>query len=159
MARILGALELTLDKTVLPAAVGLQSQAAVGPQLPFGAKAMGRLNQSDQQSRPNRSDRRNLAQPLHRAVLATLGQQILPYLLAQNNQRIELPVVELGSAAHDPARLSHWPEREESTRTSTTAVFVCSAKSCFIPLSTRELVEHAEVASCGTHLANDLAGG
>jgi hypothetical protein len=49
--------------------------------------------------------------------------------------------------------------REESTGTSTTAVFLCSAKSCFMPLSTRELVERAEVAACGTHLANDLAAG
>src|SRR5260370_42643749 len=61
---------------------------------------MGRLNQSDQQSRPNRSDRRNLTQPLHRAVLSALGQQIAPYLLAQTIQRVELLVVELGSAAH-----------------------------------------------------------
>src|SRR4029077_1280853 len=95
-----GTLELTLDKTVFPAAVGLQSQTAVGPELPLGAKAMGRLNQSDQQSRPNGSDRRNLAQPLHRAVLSALGQEITPHFLTQDIQRVELLVVELGTTAH-----------------------------------------------------------
>jgi hypothetical protein len=33
-------------------------------------------------------------------VLSALGQQIAPHLLAQNIQRVELLVVELGSAAH-----------------------------------------------------------
>jgi hypothetical protein len=54
-----GSFELPLDKTVFPAAVGFQSQTAVGP--PFGAKTMGRLNQSDQESCPNGSNQRNLA--------------------------------------------------------------------------------------------------
>src|SRR2546427_5741644 len=95
-----GALELALDKTVFPAAVGLQSQTAIGPELPLGAKAMRRLDQSDQQSRPDRTNRWNLTQPLHRGVLAALGQEIKPHPLAQNSQGIELLVVEFGATAH-----------------------------------------------------------
>ena len=58
----LRAFELSLHEAVFAAAGGLQSQTAVGPELPLGAKAMRRLNQSNQQSRPDRTDRRNLAQ-------------------------------------------------------------------------------------------------
>jgi hypothetical protein len=38
--------------------------------------------------------------PLHRGVLAALGQKITPDFLAQNRQRIELLVVDHGPAAH-----------------------------------------------------------
>src|SRR2546427_11054558 len=95
-----GALELALDKTGFPAAVGLQSQTAVGPELPLGAQEMWRLDQSDQQSRPDRTNRWNLTQPLHRGVLAALGQQLTPHLLAQNSQGIERLAVELGQTSH-----------------------------------------------------------
>ena len=94
------ALELALDKTVFPAAVGLQSQTAVGPQLSLGAKAMGCLDQRDQQSAANRANRRNLAQQIHGLVFPALGQQITPHLLTQNIQRVELLVVKFGATAH-----------------------------------------------------------
>src|SRR5437879_11791934 len=91
-----GALELALGKTVFPAAVGLQSQTAVGPQLPLGAKAMWRLDQSDQQSRPDRTNRWNLTKPIHRGVRAAIGKQLTPQLIAKNRQAIDLMVVDMG---------------------------------------------------------------
>src|SRR5437879_13877293 len=61
---------------------------------------MWRLDQSDQQSRPDRTNRWNLTQPFHRGVLAALGQEIKPHLLAQNSHGIALLVVEFGATAH-----------------------------------------------------------
>src|ERR1019366_10244094 len=78
----LGSLQLTLHVVVFPAAVRLQSQAAVCPQLSLGAKPMWRLQQGDQQSRPNRTDIGNPLEQLRRAMLAALRQQIAPCLLA-----------------------------------------------------------------------------
>ena len=69
---LLGASELSLQNAVFAADGSLQSQAAVGPELPLGAKPVRRLNQSDQQSRPNRTDGRNLAQQIRGVVLLAL---------------------------------------------------------------------------------------
>ena len=57
----LGTLQLSFDTAVLRAVVCLQTQPAVSPQLPLGAKPVGRLHQRDQLRRPNRTDTRNLA--------------------------------------------------------------------------------------------------
>src|ERR1700690_263457 len=62
---LLGAFELSLQNAVFAADGSLQSQTAVGPELPLGAEAMRGLNQSDQQSCPNRANGRNLAQQRH----------------------------------------------------------------------------------------------
>ena len=59
---LLGTLELPTDKAIFPAGVGPQCQAAVGPELPFGAKAVGRLHQRNQQSSADGADRGNLPQ-------------------------------------------------------------------------------------------------
>src|SRR5882724_7674741 len=56
-----GRLQLSLDRAVLRAVVGLQRKPAVGPQLALGAEAVGRLQQRHQVSRPKRTNTRNLA--------------------------------------------------------------------------------------------------
>src|SRR5580693_4139261 len=58
----LGAFELATDEAIFSAGVGPQRQSTVGPQLPFGAEAIGRLYQSDQQSGADGANRRNLPQ-------------------------------------------------------------------------------------------------
>ena len=70
----LGTSELTTHEPVFPTGVSRQRQAAVGPQLPLGAKAMGCLHQRDQQSRSNGSNRGNLPQQFHHAVFLALCQ-------------------------------------------------------------------------------------
>ena len=57
----LGTLELPFDVTVICAGVCLESQTAVGPQLPIGAESVRCLDQGDQESSPNRTDVGNLA--------------------------------------------------------------------------------------------------
>ena len=57
-----GTLELAMQETVLGTGSRRQGQTAVGPELPLGAEAMRRLDQSDQQSSPNRADAGNLSQ-------------------------------------------------------------------------------------------------
>jgi len=59
---LLGAFELTTDEAIFSAGVRPQRQSAVGPQLPLGAEAIGRLYQSDQQSGADGANRRNLPQ-------------------------------------------------------------------------------------------------
>src|SRR5215471_17769346 len=71
---LVGSLQLTLHIVVFSSAVRLQSQAAVRPQLSFGAKPMWRLDQRYQQSRPNRTYIRNLAERVRRGMLAALRQ-------------------------------------------------------------------------------------
>src|SRR6266853_1179869 len=57
---LFGTLQLPLQETIFGAGASGQRQTAVGPQLPFGAETMRRLDQSDQQSRSNRADAGNL---------------------------------------------------------------------------------------------------
>src|SRR6266699_3451305 len=97
---LLGTFQLALHKSVFPAGGGFQCQTTVGPQLPLGAKTMWRLHQSNEQSRPYRSDRRNLAQQTHRAVFSAFSEQIASYLLAQRPQGVQLLVVDLRPAMH-----------------------------------------------------------
>src|SRR5215469_6232501 len=70
-----------------------QPQAAVLPQLSFGAEAVRRLHHRDQNGCPDRTDPRNLAQQFPRLVLPALSQEIFPHLLAQEMHDIELLVV------------------------------------------------------------------
>src|SRR3984893_11360515 len=96
----LGAFQLALHDSVFPARGSFQCQTTVGPQSSLGAKTMWRLQQSNEQSRPYRSDRRNLAQQFHRAVFSAFRQQISSYLLAQRPQGVQLLVVDLRPAMH-----------------------------------------------------------
>jgi hypothetical protein len=98
--RFLRPLQLSLDKTLFGTAVRLDPKSAVGLELALGAKAMRCLDQSDQQSRPDRADERNLAQQFPGVVLLRFREQCAPHFLAQCPQRIELLVVELRPAAH-----------------------------------------------------------
>src|SRR5208282_5834930 len=81
---LFGAFELTSDEAVFPAGVGLQRQATVGPELPLGAEAMWRLDQSNQQSCANGADRGNLLQQLGGVVFPAFAQQLSPGFLAQS---------------------------------------------------------------------------
>src|SRR5262252_7892676 len=75
-----------------------QPQAAVLPQLSFGAEAVRRLHHRDQNGCPDRTDPRNLAQQFPRLVLPALSQEIFPHLLAQEMHDIELLVVVFGAS-------------------------------------------------------------
>src|ERR1700690_4644712 len=97
---LLGSSELSLQNAVFAADGSLQSQTAVGPELPLGAEAMRGLNESDQQSCSDRTNRRNLAQQIRRVVLLALPQQIASDLLTKSLQCVELLIVELCPAAH-----------------------------------------------------------
>src|SRR5580658_646848 len=59
--RLLRALQLSLDVTLLGTAVGLDSEPEVRPELSLGTKTMRCLDQSDQPCRPDRADERNRA--------------------------------------------------------------------------------------------------
>src|ERR1700693_5215039 len=59
---LLGAFQLASDKAIFPTGVSPQRQSTVGPQLPLGAEAIGRLYQSDQQSGADGANRGNLPQ-------------------------------------------------------------------------------------------------
>jgi len=96
----LGTLQLSGHVTVLRTVARLDRQTAVGPKLPLGAEPVRGLDQRDQQSSPNRTDVRNLAQQFRGAMFSALGQQISPHRLAQRSQSIELLVEELSPPAH-----------------------------------------------------------
>src|SRR5438309_10629392 len=83
-------LQLSSHVAVLRTVMRLNRQAAVGPQLPLGAESVRCLNQRNQQNRPDRTNRRNLAQQFPRAMISTLRQEISPHLLAQRLQCVEL---------------------------------------------------------------------
>jgi len=82
-SRLFRALQLSLDEPLLGAAVRFDPKPAVGPELPLGAEAMRCLDQSDQQSRPDRADERNLAQQVPGALLLSFREQFAPHFLAQ----------------------------------------------------------------------------
>src|SRR5260370_14262672 len=75
-------------------------KTAVFPERSLGAEAVRRLDQCDQQRRPDRADRRNLAEQFRRLVLLTFGEQLAPYFVTQRPQGIELLVIKLGPAEH-----------------------------------------------------------
>src|SRR5713101_3973298 len=99
--------ELSFHHPVIGAAVRLDAQPAVGPQLPLGPEAVRGLQNAQQLSRTNRADRGNLAEAFPSLVLLAFCQQIPPYFLAQQSQRIQLLVVKLGPPAH--SRLADLP--------------------------------------------------
>src|SRR6266851_6967278 len=89
-----------MDRAVIGTAACLDSKTAVFPQRPLGAEAVRRLQDAQQHGCPDRTERRDLAEPFPRLVFLTLGEQIPPHFLAQRSQRIELLVVKLGPPAH-----------------------------------------------------------
>src|SRR6202162_4192269 len=62
-------LQLSSHVTVLRTVARIDRQTAIGPELTLGAEPMRSLDQRDQQSSPNRTNRRNLTQYFHRALL------------------------------------------------------------------------------------------
>src|SRR5215472_18994321 len=90
--QFLGASQLSLHIAVFRADASLQSQSAVAPQLPLGAKTMGSLNQSHEQSSANRPDVGNLPELIGDLVFATLRQEFPPRLLSQLLHHVQLLV-------------------------------------------------------------------
>src|SRR3984957_9612238 len=97
-----GSLQLSLDLTVIGTAVHFDAEAAEFPERSLAAEAVRCLDQRDQQRRPDRTDRRDLAKQLRRRMLLTFGEQLAPYFLAQRPQGIELLIVKLGPAKPSP---------------------------------------------------------
>src|SRR5215469_2695270 len=69
------------------------------------------LDQRDQQSRPNRTDRRNLPQQLARSMFAALLEKISPYGSMQSLEGVEFVVKELGPMANADFRNLGQPSR------------------------------------------------
>src|SRR5450432_3132674 len=109
-----GFMQLALHRTVVGAAMHFDGKTAVLPERSLGPKTMRCLDQRNQQRRPNRTDRRDLAEQFARLVLLTLGQQIAPDCLAQDSQGIELLVIKFCPAKH-----SHLGDFREPLRTMT----------------------------------------
>src|ERR1700675_2575667 len=93
-------------------------KTAVPPERSLGAKTMRCLDQRNQQRRPNRTDRRDLAEQFARLVLLTLGQQIAPDCLAQDSQGIELVVIKFCPAEHSYLGDLRQPLRTMTRRTT-----------------------------------------
>ena len=74
--------ELTFHIAIFSAAVRLDRQATLGPELPLAPEPVRRLQQCHQKSGPERADARNLAQQFGRTMFSALGQQIPPHHLA-----------------------------------------------------------------------------
>ena len=96
--------ELSFHIPVIGAAVRLDAKTAVGPQLPLGAETVRGLQNTQQYGRPDRTDRRNLAEPFPGLVFLALREQLPPHFLTQRPQRIELLVVKLRPPAHSRFR-------------------------------------------------------
>ena len=98
--RFLLPLQLAFHHLMIRAAVALDAETAVRPQLSFGAEAVRGLHNAQQHGRPDRADRRNLMEPFPDLVLLALHQQILPDYPSQRPQPIQLLVIVLGPPAH-----------------------------------------------------------
>src|SRR6202140_1199474 len=70
---LLGFLQLSFNRTVIGTAMRFDGKTAVFPERSLGAEALRCLDQRDQQSRPNRTDRRDLAEQFRGLVFLTLG--------------------------------------------------------------------------------------
>ena len=69
----------TLHVAIFPAAVRLDRQAAVGPQLSLSAKPIGGLKDGHSKRGPDRPEAWNLAQQLRGPMFLALGQKIPPH--------------------------------------------------------------------------------
>src|SRR5262249_43131357 len=106
--RLLLPAELAFRYLVISAAVHLDAQAAVRPQLPLGTKPVWGLQNAQQHRRPDRADRRNLAKPLPSLVPLALRQQLSAHCLAQRSQVVQLLIIKFSSQAH--SRFIDFPE-------------------------------------------------
>ena len=70
---LLGSLQLSFNRTVIGTAVRFDGKTTVFPERSLGAEAVRGLNQRDQQSCANRTDRRDLAEQFRGLVFLTLG--------------------------------------------------------------------------------------
>src|ERR1700693_1376738 len=96
----LGSLQLPFDIAVIGTAVGPNAKTAEGPQLSLGAKSMRRLQDAQQHGRPDRTDRRNLAEQFPRRVFLAFLQQLAPHFPTQGPQRVQLLIVKLCPATY-----------------------------------------------------------
>src|SRR5215472_5141257 len=72
--RFLFPLQLAVHHLMIGAAVPLDAETAVSPQLSFGAEAVRGLHNAEQHGRPDRTNRRNPAEPFPDLVLLALRQ-------------------------------------------------------------------------------------
>src|SRR5271166_3056649 len=79
----LGTLQLSAHKAELRTVVGLNPQAAIGPELPLAAEAVWSLHQRDQSRRPNRTDAGYLAQQFRGFMFPALSQKLGSHLSPQ----------------------------------------------------------------------------
>src|SRR5215468_5459179 len=82
--------ELAFHHMMVGAAVHLDAQTAVSPQLSLGAKPVRGLQNAQQHRRSDRTDRRNLAEPFPSPVLLALPHKLSTHFLAQRPQGIQL---------------------------------------------------------------------
>ena len=113
---LFGALELSAFKTVFAARVSSQRQADIRPQLPLGAKTMGRLQDRYEHSGADGTTGGNPPERLHSGVLAAFHQQFVPGLQTQPRQGVELLIVEFHQAVHPLFREFRQPFRPMTRR-------------------------------------------
>jgi len=92
--------QLAFRHLMVGAGTGHQTETAIGPQLPLGSKPVWGLQNTQQFSGSNRTDRWNLTQPFPHLVFLAFRHQISSYFLAQGSQHIQLLVVQLRPPAH-----------------------------------------------------------
>src|SRR5271163_2432296 len=85
--------ELSVDPTVIGAALCLDAQSAIAPQRPLAAETVRGLQNAQQYGCSDRTDRGNLAEQFPRLVFLALRQQLPPHLLTHRSQCIQLLVV------------------------------------------------------------------
>src|SRR5487761_106250 len=98
--RLFRSLELPVHIAVIGTGLGHHPQTAVLPEHPLGAKAMRRLDNGHEHGRADRAQAWDGAKQFPRSMLFTLGEEFLPCLLAQGDQRVQLLVEKLGPVAH-----------------------------------------------------------
>ena len=75
---------LALAEAVLTAVASLDAQAAVGPELAFGAKTMRTLDEDDEQGGAHGTDVGNLTEQTQSRMLTAVPQKLGSNLLAQS---------------------------------------------------------------------------
>ena len=98
--RFLRSPELPVDIPVIGTRLGHDPKPAVLPEHSLGAEPMRRLDNGHDHSRADRAEGRNRTKQFPRWMLYAVGQELLPCLFAQGNQRVQLPVEKLGPAAY-----------------------------------------------------------
>src|SRR5487761_329960 len=98
--RFLRSLELAVHILVITTALTHNSKPAVLPEHSLGAEPMRRLDNGHEHGRADRAQGRNRTEQFPSGMLFAVGEEFLPRLLAQGNQRVQLLVEKLGPAAH-----------------------------------------------------------